>query len=70
MQGTIKDFDEGTRTGSVVTDDRTEFPIDPLSFADDMILTLRLGQRVVFEAVGDGAGRVARGVRLVTFAER
>jgi cold shock CspA family protein len=69
MQGTIKDFDEGTRTGSVVTDDRTEIPIDPGSFADDMILTLRLGQRVVFEVVEGGAGRVARGVRLVTFAE-
>jgi len=70
MQGTIKDFDEGTRTGSVVTDDRTEFAIDPGSFPDDVLLTLRLGQRVVFEVEDGDAGGVARGLRLVTFAER
>jgi hypothetical protein len=43
MQGTIKHFDANERTGSVVTDDRTEVAIDRGSFADDTILILRLG---------------------------
>ena len=70
MQGTIKDFDAATRTGTLVTDDRTEIAIDPASFADDLILTLRLGQRVIFDAEDGEGGRVSRGLRLVTFADR
>jgi cold shock CspA family protein len=66
MQGTIKHYDEGTRTGSLVTDDRAEIAIDPASFPDDLILTLRLGQRVIFEVAEDD-GQLARGLRLVTF---
>jgi cold shock CspA family protein len=70
MQGTIKDFDDDTRTGSVVTDDRVEVAIDPGSFPDDAILTLRLGQRVLFDVAEDAGRQVARALRLVTFAER
>jgi cold shock CspA family protein len=67
MQGTIKHYDEGTRTGSLVTDDRAEIAIDPASFPDDLILTLRLGQRVIFEVAEDDGRQLARGLRLVTF---
>jgi len=67
MQGTIKQYDEGTRTGSLVTDDRAEIAIDPASFPDDAILTLRLGQRVIFEVAEDDGRQLARGLRLVTF---
>ena len=69
MQGTIKRFDEDARTGSVVTDDRAEIGIDPASFPDDSILTLRLGQRVVFDVEDADGQQLARGLRLVTFAE-
>ena len=70
MQGTIKLYDDASKTGSVVTDDRTEVAIDARSLGDDFSLTVRLGQRVRFE-VEDGEGRqVARELRLVTFAGR
>jgi cold shock CspA family protein len=67
MQGTIKEFDDETRSGSLLTDDRTEIAFDSGSFADDTIRVLRFGQRVRFE-VQDKDGRpVARSLRLVTF---
>jgi cold shock CspA family protein len=69
MQGTVKHFDAADRTGSAVTDDRTEVAIEPASFADDSLLMLRLGQRVTF-GVEDRDGRtVARDLRLVTFVD-
>jgi len=70
MQGTIKDYDEGSKTGSVVTDDRTEVAIDARSIGDDFIRTLRLGQRVRFEVADENGQQVARELRLVTFAGR
>ena len=70
MQGTIKDYDEGSNTGSVVTDDRTEIAIDAQSLGDWFIRTLRLGQRVRFEVAEENGQQVARELRLVTFAGR
>jgi cold shock CspA family protein len=70
MQGTIKVYEDATRTGSLVTDDRTEIGIEASSFPDDTILTLRLGQRVTFEVEERGDQLFARGLRLVTFAAR
>ena len=65
-QGTIKDFDEETRTGTLLMDDATEIQIDPTSIEGAGIITLRIGQRVRFD-LADGAGRaVARTLRLVT----
>jgi cold shock CspA family protein len=68
MQGTIKEYDEGSKTGSVVTDDRTEIAIDARSLGDWFIRTLRLGQRVRFEVAEENDQQVARELRLVTFA--
>ena len=45
-QGTIKDWDEETRTGSLLMEDRTEVGIDATSIEGSNIRTLRLGQRV------------------------
>jgi cold shock CspA family protein len=67
-QGTIKDFDEGTRMGSLLTEDRREIVIEADSIGDPAILTLRIGQRVKFD-IDEHQGRpVARDLRLVTFA--
>jgi cold shock CspA family protein len=66
-QGTIKDFDDHDRTGTLLTDDRVEIAIDPASLEGSNILTLRIGQRVKFDVEeGDGT-RVARSLRVVTF---
>lgn len=67
MQGTIKQFDGESRSGSLLTDDRNEIAFDSSSFADDSIRVLRFGQRVRFEVVDDGGRPVARSLRLVTF---
>lgn len=66
-QGTIRDFDESARTGTLLTDDRAEIAIDPTSLDGSEILTLRIGQRVKFETEEREGGRVARSLRLVTF---
>ena len=66
-QGTIKDFDEAARTGTLLTDDRAEIAIDGASLEGSGILTLRIGQRVKFETEEHDGGRVARSLRLVTF---
>ena len=67
MQGTIKDYDETTKHGSLVTDDRTEIAIDAASDAGEDYLMLRLGQRVAFDVAEVGGHQVARSLRLVTF---
>ena len=66
-QGTIKDFDLAAVTGSLLMDDRTEVAIDATSLELSGILTLRLGQRVVFDLDEADGTQVARGLRIVTF---
>ena len=68
-QGTIKHFDERERTGSLLTDDRTEVAIDEGSLEGSGVLTLRIGQRVRFETEQRGGAPVARSLRLVTWDE-
>jgi 2-phospho-L-lactate guanylyltransferase len=67
-QGTIKDFDEETRTGSLLTEDRDEVQIDPASLEGSGLRLLRLGQRVSFDLVEESGRKVARGLRIVTFS--
>jgi cold shock CspA family protein len=67
VQGTIKTYDTTTRSGSLLTDDRTEIAIDDRSFADPSLLFLRIGQRVRFDVESSGERAVARGLHLVTF---
>jgi cold shock CspA family protein len=66
-QGTIKDFDEHERTGTLLTDDRSEVSIDAGSLEGSDVLTLRIGQRVRFEPEDRDGTTVARSLRLVTW---
>ena len=66
-QGTIRDFDEGERTGTLLTDDRTEVTIDASSLEGSGVLTLRIGQRVRFDTEDRDGTPVARSLRLVTW---
>lgn len=52
-QGTIKDFDIETGTGTVVLDDLEELPFDTQTFLDSRLEELRLGQRVRLRRDGD-----------------
>lgn len=67
MQGTIREFDEATRTGSLLTDDRLEVAIDERSGDPERYRMLRFGQRVRFEVEEIEGRQVARSLRLVTF---
>jgi cold shock CspA family protein len=67
VQGTIREFDEATRTGSLLTDDRLEVAIDERSGDPERYRMLRFGQRVRFEVEEIEGRQVARSLRLVTF---
>lgn len=66
MQGTIKEYDRASGTGSLLTDDSEEIVIDERSL-DEVIRTLRFGQRVRFEVTETDGRQVARSLRIVTF---
>ncbi len=66
-QGTVKEYDDESRTGSLLTDDQQEIAIDPTSMEGSGLRFLRLGQRVKFQVAEDGGRKVARALRLVTF---
>jgi len=65
-QGTVRDFDERERTGSLLMDDRTEVDIDATSVEGSGLRLLRIGQRVRFDLVEEGGRKVARTLRIVT----
>jgi cold shock CspA family protein len=65
-QGTIRDYDAGNRSGSLLMDDRTEVHIDATSMEGSGVIDLRIGQRVRFDVVDEGGRKLARTLRLVT----
>jgi 2-phospho-L-lactate guanylyltransferase len=67
-QGTIRDYDTESRTGSLLQDDRTEVLIDPTSLEGSGLRYLRIGQRVSYELADEGGRRLARGLTIVTFS--
>ncbi len=66
-QGTIKEFNDESRSGSLLMDDRTEVRIDATSLEGAGIRTLRIGQRVKFVVATEAGESVARSLRIVTF---
>lgn len=54
MQATVKAFDAGTRSGSVLLDDGTELAFDADAFAAGGLRLLRFGQRVRLAVTADG----------------
>lgn len=65
-QGTIRDYDQESRTGTLLMDDRTEVHIDPTSVEGAALRFLRIGQRVKFDLAEEGGKKVARTLRIVT----
>jgi cold shock CspA family protein len=65
-QGTIKEYDERSRKGSLLMEDRSEIAIDAASLEGAGIRTLRIGQRVKFDLADEGGQRIARTLRIVT----
>ncbi|MGW0478781.1 hypothetical protein [Nonomuraea sp. NPDC003214] len=52
MQGTVRSFDEATRSGSVFLDDGTVLAFPARAFDAGPLLLLRTGQRVNFTVSG------------------
>jgi 2-phospho-L-lactate guanylyltransferase len=65
-QGTIKEYDESSHSGSLLMEDRTEIGIDATSLEGAGIRTLRIGQRVKFDLADEAGRKVARTLRIVT----
>jgi 2-phospho-L-lactate guanylyltransferase len=57
MQGTVRYFDEASRSGTVLLDDGTELAYDTAAFDAGGLRLLRIGQRVALRvaALDDGA---------------
>jgi hypothetical protein len=66
VQGTVRSFDDVTRSGDVFLDDGTVLAFDAAAFATSGLRLLRLGQRVRLEI--DDAGRV-RSLTIATFPD-
>jgi cold shock CspA family protein len=66
-QGTIKEFELESRTGTLLLDDETPVEIDAGSLEGSGIRYLRVGQRVKFDLAEESGRKVARTLRLVTF---
>lgn len=66
-QGTIKDYDPSSRTGTLFMDDESEIHIDATSVEGASIRILRIGQRVKFDVVEESGKKMARTLRIVTF---
>ena len=59
MQATVRRFDPGTRSGTVLLDDGMELPYDAVAFDASGLRLLRVGQRVRIETAVGGDGRSA-----------
>ncbi|HEV2906196.1 MAG TPA: hypothetical protein VGZ50_02625 [Actinomycetota bacterium] len=66
-QGTIKDYDPRSRTGTLFMDDESEVHIDATSVEGAGIRILRIGQRVKFDVAEVSGKKMARTLRIVTF---
>jgi cold shock CspA family protein len=66
-QGTIKEYDDAERRGTLLTDSEEEILIDAGSVEGAGIRTLRIGQRVKFDVAEEGGRKIARTLRIVTF---
>jgi hypothetical protein len=68
-QGTVKEYDIEARHGSLLMDDRTEVAIDESSAeGSGHVRYLRIGQRVVFELAEEDGRKVARDLKIISFA--
>ncbi len=52
MQATVRSFDPGSRSGTVLLDDGVELPYDRDAFDPGGVRLLRVGQRVRIEVDG------------------
>jgi 2-phospho-L-lactate guanylyltransferase len=69
MQASIFDWDEQTRSGSVLLDDGTLLPYDADAFDAGSMRLARVGQRVRISVEGSGADRKVTFLTLATLPD-
>lgn len=57
-QGTVKSFDESSKSGTLVDDTLKEYAYDADAFISSGLRELRIGQRVRFERDGDAISQL------------
>lgn len=57
-QGTVKSFDESSKSGTLVDDTLKEYAYDADTFISSGLRELRIGQRVRFERDGDAISQL------------
>jgi 2-phospho-L-lactate guanylyltransferase len=65
-QGTIKTYDESSRSGVIMDDQKNELAFDAESFGRSGVRMFRLGQRVKYQIVGQGERARVRDLTIVT----
>ena len=65
-QGTIKTYDESSRSGVILDDAKNELSFDTESFRHSGIRMFRIGQRVKYQIVGTGERARVRDLTIVT----
>jgi len=65
-QGTIKTYDESSRSGVILDDQKRELAFDNDSFRHSGVRLFRIGQRVKYQLVGPGERTQVRDLTIVT----
>ena len=65
-QGTIKTYDETSRSGIIMDDQKNELAFDADSFRHSGVRLFRIGQRVKYQLVGHDERAQVRELTLVT----
>ena len=65
-QGTIKTYDESSRSGIIMDDQKRELSFDAESFRHSGVRLFRIGQRVKYQLVGHDERAQVRELTLVT----
>ena len=66
-QGTIRVYNEQSRSGLIMDDAKNEIPFDWESFKESGVREFRLGQRVKFSLTGDAPKQKVRELTIVSF---
>ncbi len=70
MQATVRSYDPGSRSGSVLLDDGTEIPYDDRALRGSGVRLLRSGQRVRVEVDGSGTDVRVQFLTIATLPDR
>jgi cold shock CspA family protein len=65
-QGTVKTYDESSRSGVILDDQKQEHAFDADSFRHSGVRLFRIGQRVKYQIVGQGDRAHVRELTLIT----